>query len=88
MTNKIIEIVKNFVLNTLGHAVSGAGVGIIYELQQLATSGVALDKTTILIAVGIGGSLGFFKTIVQEIEKLKKTTSAKAGISIRTRMGF
>ena len=86
---KIVEIIKDFVLNTLGHAVSGAGVGIVYELQQLATSGVALNKEVILIAVAIGGSLGFFKSIVDELEKLKKTTQAKIGkVGLRARLGI
>jgi len=86
---KIVEIVKDFILNTLGHAVSGAGVGIVYELQQLATSGVALNKELILIAVAIGGSIGFFKSIVDELEKLKKSTQAKIGkVGLRSRLGI
>ena len=86
---KIVEIVKDFVLNTLGHAISGAGVGIVYELQQLATSGVAMNKEVILVAVGIGGSLGFFKSIVDELEKLKKSTQAKMGKKpLRARLGI
>ena len=86
--NRILEIIKDFILNTLGHAVSGAGVGIVFELQQLASSGVALNKEVLLIAVGIGGSIGFFKTIVNELEKLKKSTAVKPKTSIRERMGM
>jgi len=87
--NTILETIKDFILNTLGHAVSGAGVGILYELQQLATSGVTLNKEVILIAVGIGGSIGFFKTIVNELEKLKKSTAVKPGkVPLRARLGI
>lgn len=79
MKEKLIAIWKvfeNFVLTTAGHAASGAGVGALFEFEKLWVAGVPLSLTTLLTAVAIGGAIGFFKTIVEELEKLKKTTAA------------
>ena len=75
----IWEAIKNFVLNTLGHAVSGFGVGALFEIEQLIVNGSAFTFETLLLAAGIGGSVGFFKAIVEQLEKLKKTTASKKG---------
>lgn len=73
---QIINTLKNFALTTLGHAISGAGVGALFELEKLFAVGNPISMSVILTAVAIGGAIGFFKTIVEEIEKMKKSTAA------------
>ena len=71
ITDKIIEFLKN----TLGHAVSGAGTGIVFEITQLIAKGV-YDWNVLLYAALIGGSIGFFKSIIEYFEKIKTGTVA------------
>ena len=83
------EVLKNFVLTTLGHAASGACVGSIYEVTQLLQGG-NYSINMLLTAGLIGGSLGFFKTIVEEIAKMKekKVTAVGTKKGVKTYLGF
>lgn len=72
MPENLWETVKNFVFDTLGHAVSGAVVGAFYEATQVIGNQV-MDVNTLLTAALIGGSIGFFKAIVDSLELMKKS---------------
>lgn len=65
------EGIKNWLLTTLGHAVTGAGTAAIFELTKLASSG-AYNLNGLLLGVTIGGSIGLFKSIVGSLEALQK----------------
>lgn len=69
------EVVKNFVLTTLGHAISGAIVGGLYELTQLYQAGT-IDVQALVFGFCVGASIGFFRTIVEELEKWSMPTTA------------
>ena len=85
-----LEVIKNFVLTTLGHSVSGACVGAVYEVTQYIQN-QQYGLGMLLTAALIGGSLGFFKSAVEEISKLKKQPIATAVAnkkSVKAYMGF
>ena len=85
---KAIETIKEFVYNTLGHAISGAGIGVVYELQALFLQGGSWTPETVMFAIALGGSIGFFRTIVQELEKLSAKATATGKKPLRAYMGL
>ena len=70
-----IEVVKNFVYTTLGHAFSGGAVAGLYEVTKLIQGGVS-DVKVLGFGLVLGACVGFFKTIVEELEKAKPITTA------------
>ena len=69
--------VKDVVLLVLGHAATGFGSAFLYELTQLLVNGVT-GWQALLQGAFIGGSIGFFRVMIEELEKLKKPLPAVA----------
>jgi len=72
------ETIKNLVLTTLGHSISGGVIAAAYEAVRLVQSGVS-DWKILGSGLILGGCIGFFRALVESLEgmKTKDTKSAK-----------
>ena len=57
MWKQIWDKILKFVLKTLGHAISGAGVAALYNLETYIAKGIT-DWKVLLLGAGIGGAIG------------------------------
>lgn len=81
------EGVKNFVLTTLGHGVSGAVVSAMYEVTRLVGAGI-FEMKAVLFGVTLGACIGFFKVIVEELEKASQKGSLKTSAERKTKKAY
>lgn len=79
----IWEGVKNFVMTTLGHGVSGAVVSAMYAVVELVGKGM-FEIQTVGIGVALGACIGFFKAIVEELEKASQKGTLKTSVERKT----
>lgn len=80
---EIWEGIKNFVLTTLGHGVSGAVVSAMYEVTRLVGAGI-FELKAVAFGVTLGACIGFFKVVIEEIEKAREAGSLKTSVAKKT----
>ena len=81
MWKQIWDKILKFVLKTAGHAISGAGIAALYNLETYIAKGIT-DWKILLLGAGIGGAIGFFKVLVDELESIQpKGTATKGKVS-------